>query len=215
MNYTFGEIIIEVEVSPNKFLNQDHFKFQFHTSYLRDWYLTLKKSKPMTMKTQIVEDLIQISPNLRKFAYKLTGNDYDAEDLYQETALRIYAKREKFRVNTNFEAWAKVIMRNLFINNYRKKARQNTYVDSSPNQFILNGADNAAQSKGESNINYKELVQMVQNLPENLKSPFWMSYKGYKYEEIAELLDTPMGTIKSRIFLARKQLQRIASASGF
>lgn len=167
------------------------------------------------METQITADLLKISPTLKKFALKLTGNEADAEDLYQETALRVYAKRDKFRVNTNFEAWSKVIMRNLFINQYRKKSRQNTYTDASHNQYLLNGLDNAVQSKGDSNMAYKELLLMVQQLPENLKSPFWMSYKGYKYEEIAELLDTPMGTIKSRIFLARKQLQRLAHARGF
>jgi len=167
------------------------------------------------MKTEINTQLTASSPVLRRFAFKLTGDEQDAKDLYQETALRIFVNAEKFKKNTNFEAWAKVIMRNLFINQYRRKIRQNTYTDNTPEQSQLIGPHHALTSRSEVGLYYQELIKMVQGLPENLRGPFIMSYHGYKYEEIADLLDTPMGTIKSRIFMARKKLRQQAHILGF
>lgn len=161
------------------------------------------------MLASIYDQLGNVNQSLRAFSLKLTGNLTDANDLYQDTALRIISNADKFRAGTNFKAWAVTIMRNIFINNYRKKVRRGTILDQTPNNYYLNSGDVAVTNEGESNASYKELIDMVATLPDEFKQPFWMAYKGYKYDEIAEKLDAPLGTIKSRIFFARRKLRKM------
>ncbi|MEM1220846.1 MAG: RNA polymerase sigma factor [Bacteroidota bacterium] len=161
------------------------------------------------MVASIHDQLASISTSLRAFSLKLTGNNADADDLFQDTALRIMANADKYREGTNFKAWAVTIMRNIFINNYRKKVRRGTILDQTPNNYYINSGDVTVSNEGESNASYKELLKMVSSLPEEFKEPFWMAYKGYKYDEIAEELDAPLGTIKSRIFFARRKLRKM------
>lgn len=156
----------------------------------------------------IQKEITKINTSLRAFSMKLTGNDVDAHDLYQDTALRIMSNADKFREGTNFKAWAITIMRNIFINNYRKKVRRGTILDETPNNYYINSGSNVV-NMGETNTAYKELLKMVATLPEEFKRPFWMAYKGYKYDEIADELDAPLGTIKSRIFFARRKLRNM------
>lgn len=153
--------------------------------------------------------LEKVSSSLRAFSLKLTGNESDANDLYQDTAFRIISNADKYQPNTNFKAWAVTIMRNIFINNYRKKIRRGTILDQTPNNYYINSGGQAIENDGETRMAYKELLRMVSALPEDFKRPFWMAYKGYKYDEIAEKLDAPLGTIKSRIFFARRKLQKM------
>ena len=159
--------------------------------------------------TAIYEQLESISGSLRAFSLKLTGNAADADDLYQDTALRIMSNADKYQEGTNFKAWAVTIMRNIFINNYRKKVRRGTILDQTPNNYYINSGDVSVNNDGETNAAYKELLKMVSSLPDEFKRPFWMAYKGYKYDEIAEKLDAPLGTIKSRIFFARRKLRKM------
>ena len=160
------------------------------------------------MISNIQEQLSKINSSLRAFAMKLTGNDVDAHDLYQDTVLRIMANADKFRDGTNFKAWAITIMRNIFINNYRKRVRRGTILDETANSYYIDSGSNVI-NMGESDASYKELLKMVATLPEEFKRPFWMAYKGYKYDEIADELDAPLGTIKSRIFFARRKLRNM------
>ena len=95
---------------------------------------------------------------LQSFAYSLTKNTEDARDLYQETAFRALTNREKFRPGTNFKAWLFTIMKNIFINNYRKKVKANTIMDSTDNQYYINSGKNAIGNKAESSIMMKELI---------------------------------------------------------
>lgn len=159
--------------------------------------------------TGIYEQLEEISDSLRSFALKLTGSAADADDLYQDTALRIMSNADKYQEGTNFKAWAVTIMRNIFINNYRKKVRRGTILDQTPNNYYINSGDVSVNNDGEMNAGYKELLKMVSSLPDEFKRPFWMAFKGYKYDEIAEKLDAPLGTIKSRIFFARRKLRKM------
>ena len=161
------------------------------------------------IQNQIQDQLDRISSSLRAFSLKLTGNNVDAEDLYQDTALRIITNADKYNPGTNFKAWAVTIMRNIFINNYRKKVRRNMIIDQTPNNYYLNSGDKSVSNEGESNVAYSELLKMVNSLPEDFRKPFIMAFQGYKYDEIAEELGSPLGTIKSRIFFARKKLQKL------
>lgn len=151
--------------------------------------------------------LDQMSSLLHSFAYNLTKNVEDAKDLFQETAYRALTNRDKFRPGTNFKAWLFTIMKNIFINNYRKKTKANTIMDSTDNLFYLNSGASVISNQAESNIMMKELINMIEKLDETIKIPFLMHYQGFKYQEIADYLDLPLGTVKSRIFFARKELK--------
>ena len=151
----------------------------------------------------------QMTPVLNTFAYNLTKNSEDAKDLYQETAFRAITNKEKFRAGTNLKAWLFTIMKNIFINNYRKKMKANTIMDSTDNNFYINSGKNVVSNKAESNIMMKELKRMIKGLDNTIKVPFVMHFNGYKYQEIADYLGLPLGTIKSRIFFARKELKSL------
>jgi RNA polymerase sigma-70 factor, ECF subfamily len=148
-----------------------------------------------------------LSTLLNSFAYNLTKNIEDAKDLFQETAFRAMTNRDKFRPDTNFKAWTFTIMKNIFINNYRKKMKSNTIIDTTDNQFFINSSTVTVTNKAESTILLKELNEMIEGLDESIKVPFVMHYHGYKYQEIADQLELPLGTVKSRIFFARKELK--------
>ena len=139
-------------------------------------------------------------------AYRLTNNYEDARDLVQETALRAFNNRRKFQVGTNFQAWVITIMRNTFINFYRKKKNRNTRCEPT-GSFVFENSLEHAENSGDSNIMMGELMDMLGQLTETYRVPFTMFYEGFKYEEISSYLNLPIGTVKSRIFFARQKLQ--------
>lgn len=149
----------------------------------------------------------QMSQVLQSFAYNLTKNGEEAKDLFQETAYRALTNRDKFRPGTNFKAWLFTIMKNIFINNYRKRVKANTIFDSTDNDYYINSGSTVVRNGSESQIMMKELWRMINELDESIRIPFVMHYEGYKYQEIADDLDLPLGTVKSRIFFARKALK--------
>lgn len=144
---------------------------------------------------------------LNSFAYNLTKNSEDAKDLYQETAFRAMTNRDKFRPGTNLKAWLFTIMKNIFINNYRKKMKANTIMDNTDNLYYLNSGRQSIDNAADSNILIKELTGMIDELDDSTRIPFLMHYQGFKYQEIADHLSLPLGTVKSRIFFARKDLK--------
>lgn len=149
---------------------------------------------------------------LKPFAVTLTRDTEAAKDLVQETMYRALANKDKYNVGTNIKAWLYTIMRNIFINNYRRKSKQATIFDSTHNEFLLNINQGAVANDAIANINLKEVKAAIQGLPEIFRNPFLLYFDGFKYHEIAEMLNEPLGTIKSRIHFARKllknQLQR-------
>lgn len=144
---------------------------------------------------------------LRPFAITLTRDHESANDLLQETMYRALANRDKYHVGTNIKAWLYTIMRNIFINNYRRKSKQNTIFDSTPNEFLLNNKQAVIGNPAEGNIRLKEIRAALENLPDIFRRPFLLYFDGYKYHEIADMLEEPLGTIKSRIHFARKLLK--------
>lgn len=149
----------------------------------------------------------QMTQVLNSFAYNLTKNGEEAKDLFQETAFRALTNRDKFRPGTNFKAWLFTIMKNIFINNYRKKVKANTIFDATDNDYYINSGSNVVLNGSESQIMMKELWRMISELDESIRVPFVMHYEGFKYQEIADKLELPLGTVKSRIFFARKALK--------
>jgi len=153
------------------------------------------------------ELLVDNSDFLKPFAVNLTRDNEAAKDLYQETLYKALANQEKYNAGTNIKAWLFTIMRNIFINNYRRAAKQKTVFDNSANDFLLNNNQVTVANVAESNIEMKEIKKAIYNLPEIFKTPFSLYFDGYKYHEIAEALNEPLGTIKSRIHFARKLLK--------
>jgi len=144
---------------------------------------------------------------LKPFAINLTRDSEAANDLYQETLYKALANQEKYSVGTNIKAWLFTIMRNIFINDYHRKAKQKTILDSTPNEYLINLKQATVNNNAESGIRMKEIQGAIQQLPEIFKTPFLLYFDGYKYHEIADVLNEPLGTIKSRIHFARKLLK--------
>ncbi len=144
---------------------------------------------------------------LKPFAVTLTHDHEAAKDLFQETLYRALANQDKYNAGTNIKAWLYTIMRNIFINNYRRKAKQSTIFDSTPNEYLLNLNQGAVANEAITGINLKEVQKAIHNLPEIFRNPFLLYFDGYKYHEIADMLGEPLGTIKSRIHFARKLLK--------
>lgn len=164
--------------------------------------------KQLSMSTlEFNQLLVNNAEFLRPFAITLTRDNEAAQDLYQETLYRALANRDKYNVGTNIKAWLYTIMRNIFINNYRRKAKQNTIFDSSPNDFLLDYNQAVATNEAESNLKMKDINVAIHGLPEIFRNPFLLYFDGFKYHEIANMLKEPLGTIKSRIHFARKLLK--------
>ena len=125
--------------------------------------------------------LITYQKSLKSFAYGFTNDDEAANDLLQETYLKALTYRDKFQERTNLKAWLYTILKNTFITNYHR-------------------------TNPESVMAHDQIKRQIDKLDDEYRVPFQMYNRGFKYKEIAEKLNLPIGTIKSRIFLARKKL---------
>ena len=153
------------------------------------------------------KDLVGVQEELLRFAYKLTTDREEANDLLQETSLKALDNEDKYMPDTNFKGWMYTIMRNIFINNYRKTVRDQTFVDQTDNLFHLNFSQESGFDSTEGAYDLKEIHRVVNALPKDYRVPFAMYVSGFKYREIAEKLGLPLGTVKSRIFFTRQRLQ--------
>jgi RNA polymerase sigma-70 factor (ECF subfamily) len=145
--------------------------------------------------------------SLRKFAYQLTRNIDDTDDLVQETMLKALTYQHKFEEGTNLKGWLYTIMKNTFINNYRRMVKRNTFIDSTDNEYFIDSQASVEVNSGEQKFILRDIERAIDRLPLNLKKPFTMSYKGFKYHEISSILNIPIGTVKTRIFVAKRQLK--------
>lgn len=153
------------------------------------------------------QDLLSVQTELLNFACKLTADREEANDLLQETSLKALDNEDKYTAETNFKGWIYTIMRNIFINNYRKALRDQTYVDQTDNQFYLNQNIDIEGDSTEGSYDLKEMRRIVNALPKEYRIPFSMYVSGFKYREIADKLGLPLGTVKSRIYFTRQKLQ--------
>jgi len=157
--------------------------------------------------TEFNDMLVDNADFLKPFAINLTKDADAANDLYQETLYKALANHEKYNAGTNIKAWLFTIMRNIFINDYRRKAKRKTVFDNTSEDFLLNLKQTSVPNGAESVLREKEIRTAIDELPEIFKVPFLLYFDGYKYQEIAEYLNEPLGTIKSRIHFARKLLK--------
>jgi RNA polymerase sigma factor (sigma-70 family) len=159
-------------------------------------------------KIQCNNALHNLREKLHFYALSLTSDAERANDLLQETMLKVLTCHEQFTQNTNFKAWVYTIMRNTFINDYRRNVkRRNTFGNSNIDLCLLfpMGSNYPAP---DSIYNTKEIHRNIDALDDEYRIPFTMFFEGYKYKEIAKKLDLPLGTVKSRIFFTRKKLKK-------
>ena len=149
----------------------------------------------------------KVSKSLRPFAMRLTKDSEDANDLLQETLLKAFINREKFADGTNLKAWLYTIMKNTFITNYQRMVRRNTFIDSTSNLHYLNAPSAMTSNLAYSTFTLEDIDDAMEQLDEVYRTPFTMYFRGFKYHEIANRLEIPIGTVKNRIHIARKELK--------
>ncbi len=145
---------------------------------------------------------------LKAYALYLTQNREDANDLLQDTLLKAYANYQKFTSDTNLKGWLYTIMKNTFINNYRRMVKRNTFIDSTDNSYYLDSAAHSSENLSTTKLALEDINKAISTLPADLKDAFMMNYNGYKYQEIADFFQIPIGTVKTRIHLARQILKK-------
>lgn len=163
-------------------------------------------NKNKKMSTYEFNTLVTINSSfLKSFALNFTRNSEDAQDLMQDTLLKALRYKDNFEDGTNFKGWLYTIMRNIFINNYKRKKLQKTFTDGTANQFFLN-TSKVSEDTVNRKVNEKDINKAITGLAYEYRTPFQMFMDGYHYDEIANAMAIPMGTVKSRIFHARKRL---------
>lgn len=153
------------------------------------------------------EEVVSMHTKLNNFALSLTCNMDDAKDLVQETYLKALSSEDKYEDNTNLKAWMLTIMRNTFINDYRKRKRNNEVMSENIDLTFLGTRTVQSLQKSDANYHVKEINKQINAISEDQRIPFEMFLDGYKYKEIAESMNISLGTVKSRIFFTRKKLQ--------
>ena len=150
--------------------------------------------------------LIMLKDHMERYALSLTYNREDAKDLLQETYLKALTFKDKFVEFTNLKAWVFTIMKNTFINNYRRNVKENTIIDGTKDLYYLNQPHDKGFISPESNYSEGEIEKTIDSLEDEFRLPFRMHLEGFKYKEIADELGLKIGTVKSRIFFTRQKL---------
>ena len=158
--------------------------------------------------TEFRYNVDELSGSLKPFALKLTKDSEDANDLLQETFLKAYTNRDKFAKGTNLKAWMYTIMKNTFITNYQRMVRRNTFIDTTENLHYINSTDSLIENHAYSNFSLRDINWAIDRLQDTYQVPFMMHFNGFKYQEISNKLSIPIGTVKNRIHIARKELKK-------
>ncbi len=150
--------------------------------------------------------ITNLQNHLNYFAFSLTKNDDDAKDLVQDTLLKAITNKDKFDDDTNLKAWTYTIMKNTFINAYRRKIKTNTMIDYTDDTYFINSSIMNNYTPTDNNYSIKEIVKSIKEIKFDQRKPFEMHVAGFKYKEIADNMNISIGTVKSRIFFTRKKL---------
>lgn len=167
------------------------------------------------IKMEFNDLITEHTDSLKMYAFQFTTNDEDANDLVQDTILKAITYYDKFQKGTNLCGWLYTIMKNTYINNYRKRSRKNSYVTQTDEISYEKLVYSSTQNKGEGKIILDDIQEALSQLTDEYYVPFTMYFEGYKYYEIADHLSIPIGTVKTRIHVARRYLKRsLAAYSG-
>lgn len=151
---------------------------------------------------------------LKNYALSLTHDMEETKDLVQETLLKAFTYQTKFQDGTNLRGWLYTILKNSFINKYRRNIKRNTFLDSTDNTFFIDSGVNTLQNDAEEKFMKKDLNEAINALNDDLKITFQLNAEGFKYHEIAEQLNIPIGTVKTRIFVAKRFLRKKLQSYG-
>lgn len=160
----------------------------------------------MKENASLIDRTLQMDSCLRQYAVSLTMNLDDAEDLLQDTYLKVMQNENSYKDDTNLKAWVITIMKNTFINNYRRKQRSKVFIDQSEDLYYLSNTVSSKEDDADMHLYYSEINKKIQEKREEQRKPFEMYVDGYKYQEIADEMQISIGTVKSRIFFMRKRL---------
>lgn len=184
----------------------DQSKYLFNQ--LKYFFNLLNKKNQVMTTIQFQNSLTGLENKMYYFALSLTSNSDKAHDLVQETYLRALTYQSKFSSDTNLMAWVYTIMKNTFINEYRRNVKAKTTIESQSNNLHISFSKDDFYPSVDSIHAEKEIYKKIDLLEEEFREPFQLFLSGYKYKEIADKLDLPLGTVKSRIFFTRKKLSR-------
>lgn len=163
----------------------------------------------MEGKDTFKKSVIGMQQALYAFAFKLTLDEDEAQDLVQDTTLKALNNQEKFDEGSNLSCWMHTIMRNTFLNNCRKRMIETTPYDVAEELYTLTMVDIHNVPTPEGVYEAREINEVFEELSPEIRKPLSMYIAGYKYEEISERLNIPIGTVKSKIFMARKMLSEL------
>lgn len=153
--------------------------------------------------TELSLEIVNLRSTLHALTRRFTSNPDESLDLLQETILRALRHKNKFREGTNLKGWLFTIMRNTFINEYRKDQKARSYYTHTSRSSLTQTAIAPFDP-----VEFGDIWKHVDALPQELMVPFKMHVSGYKYQEIADHQGIPLGTVKNRIFHARKEIQK-------
>lgn len=159
------------------------------------------------LRKDLQDKILGLQPNLLRYAYSLTSDRDSAYDLLQDTTLKALKSSDKFYKDTNFTGWIFTIMRNLFINGYRREARSVVDTDKSDDLYTLDAPSVTDRENPEETYAVVEIMSVIDSYPPEYKTPVKLYLAGYSYAEIARKMHLPLGTVKSRIFMARRRLR--------
>jgi len=174
-------------------------------------------AEDQALKARFERDVLPLLPSLYGAAMRLTRNPSDAEDLVQETYLRAFRGFAGFQEGTNLKAWLYRILTNQFINTYRKKQREPQIVEGPDDldEWYLydklggRSVEASAETEVLDQIPDADVKAALESLPENFRIPVLLAdVEGFSYKEIAEIMETPIGTVMSRLHRGRKALEK-------
>lgn len=159
--------------------------------------------------------VIRQSESLKAYARNFTRDQDDANDLVQDTLLKAVTYFKNFKEGTNLKGWLYTIMKNTFINNYRRVVKTNSFITKEEEITSANLVVSATKNRGENKFVMEDINHALSNLSEDYYVPFTMYFEGYKYHEISDYLNIPIGTVKTRIHVARKVMKKTLSTYKF
>ncbi|PRD55785.1 RNA polymerase sigma factor [Sphingobacterium gobiense] len=159
--------------------------------------------------------VIRQSESLKAYARNFTRDQDDANDLVQDTLLKAVTYFKNFKEGTNLKGWLYTIMKNTFINNYRRVVKTNSFITKEEEITSANLVVSATKNRGENKFVMEDINHALSSLSEDYYVPFTMYFEGYKYHEISDHLNIPIGTVKTRIHVARKVMKKTLNTYKF
>jgi RNA polymerase sigma factor (sigma-70 family) len=191
------------------------FFYTFVTLSEENVNISTKKKLPKSEKDALfLKEFMPLVDSLYNFAFRLTLDEDDANDLVQDTYLKAYRFIESYEVGTNAKAWLYRILKNTFINEFRRKSKEPTKIDYQEVETFYNSDDVEYEMTSDLRVESvqeligDEVANALNSLPVDFRTAIILcDIEGFTYEEMAKILDIPIGTVRSRLHRARNMLK--------